>query len=32
MEFMTSVDAWYLVFAYFGMLTAWAMIKGLSDG
>lgn len=27
---MNSVDAWYLVFALYGMLTAWAMIKGMS--
>ena len=27
---MNSVDAWYLVFALYGMLTAWAMVKGLS--
>jgi len=27
---MTSVDAWYLVFALYGMLAAWAMISGLS--
>lgn len=28
---MNSVDAWYLVFALYGLMTAWAMIKGLSD-
>jgi hypothetical protein len=28
---MNSVDAWYLVFALYGLLTAWAMITGLSD-
>jgi len=27
---MNSVDAWYLVFSLYGMLTAWAMIKGMS--
>lgn len=27
---MNAADAWYLVFAYAGMVTAWAMIKGLS--
>lgn len=28
---MASVaDSWYLVFAYAGMLTAWAIVKGLS--
>lgn len=28
---MNSADAWYLVFSLYGMLTAWAMIKGLSS-
>lgn len=28
---MNAVDAWYLVFALYGLMAAWAMIKGLSD-
>lgn len=27
---MNAVDAWYLVFALYGLMTAWAMIKGMS--
>lgn len=25
---MNAVDAWYLVFALYGLMAAWAMIKG----
>jgi hypothetical protein len=28
---MTAADYWYLMFAAFGLLCAWAAIKGLSD-
>lgn len=27
---MNAVDAWYLVFALYGMLTGWALVKGMS--
>jgi hypothetical protein len=28
---MTVADYWYIVFSGFGLLCAWASIKGLSD-
>lgn len=28
---MTSAAYWYLIFGAFGMVLAWATIKGLSD-
>ena len=28
---MTSVDYWYLVFAAFGLVCAWAVVKGLDS-
>ncbi len=28
---MSVNDAWYLVMALFGMLCAWAIVKGLSN-
>jgi hypothetical protein len=28
---MSSNDAWYLLIAFWGLLSAWAVIKGLSD-
>lgn len=27
---MNAVDAWYLVFALYGMATGWALVKGMS--
>ena len=30
-NFMSSFDAWYLMLFAFGMLCAWAAIKGLSE-
>jgi hypothetical protein len=28
---MTSAEYWVLLFAAFGLLAAWAVIKGISD-
>jgi hypothetical protein len=28
---LTTIDAWYLAFFAFGMLSAWAVIKGLDS-
>lgn len=28
---MTSATYWYLVFAAFGLVCAWASVKGLDD-
>jgi len=28
---MSSYDAWYLMFFAFGLISAWAVIKGFSE-
>jgi hypothetical protein len=28
---MSAIDAWYLICALWGMLAAWAVVKGLSN-
>lgn len=28
---MNATDAWYLIMSLWGMIAAWAVIKGLSD-